>query len=205
MANKAFDSEIFKDHADYWQVAQNIKDIYLSEGTLMTLLDFERVLDSMDLYAFKNWDIGELVQGPTVGKYHVSCIFLWPENLMPDPRGGRRLLPFDCEVKYKKTNMKIPIKIDDPSDYRPGTKIARIIEKKVWLVEITMPKTLMSDIRTGSIDLEEQELDLQELDNAYSVDERGTAPGAPPGAAPAPAAPAPAAAAAAPAAPPTGA
>jgi hypothetical protein len=204
MANKAFDSEIFKDHADYWQVAQNIKDIYLSEGTLMTLLDFERVLDSMDLYAFKNWDIGELVQGPTVGKYHVSCIFLWPENLMPDPRGGRRLLPFDCEVKYKKTNMKIPIKIDDPSDYRPGTKIARIIEKKVWLVEITMPKTLMSDIRTGSIDLEEQELDLQELDNAYSVDERGTAPGAPPGAAPAPAAPA-AAAAAAPAAPPTGA
>ena len=204
MANKAFDSEIFKDHADYWQVAKNIKDIYLSEGTLMTLLDFERVLDSMDLYAFKNWDIGELVQGPTVGKYHVSCIFLWPENLMPDPRGGRRLLPFDCEVKYKKTNMKIPIKIDDPSDYRPGTKIARIIEKKVWLVEITMPKTLMSDIRTGSIDLEEQELDLQELDNAYSVDERGTAPGAPPGAAPAPAAPAPAAAAA-PAAPPTGA
>ena len=204
MANKAFDSEIFKDHADYWQVAQNIKDIYLSEGTLMTLLDFERVLDSMDLYAFKNWDIGELVQGPTVGKYHVSCIFLWPENLMPDPRGGRRLLPFDCTVKYKKTDMKIPIKIDDPSDYRPGTKIARIIEKKVWLVEITMPKTLMSDIRTGSIDLEEQELDLQELDNAYSVDERGTAPGAPPGAAPAPAAPA-AAAAAAPAAPPTGA
>jgi hypothetical protein len=204
MANKAFDSEIFKDHQDYWQVAQNIKDIYLSEGTLMTLLDFERVLDSMDLYAFKNWDIGELVQGPTVGKYHVSCIFLWPENLMPDPRGGRRLLPFDCEVKYKKTNMKIPIKIDDPSDYRPGTKIARIIEKKVWLVEITMPKTLMSDIRTGSIDLEEQELDLQELDNAYSVDERGTAPSAPPGAAPAPAAPA-AAAAAAPAAPPTGA
>lgn len=204
MANKAFDSEIFKDHADYWQVAKNIKDIYLSEGTLMTLLDFERVLDSMDLYAFKNWDIGELVQGPTVGKYHVSCIFLWPENLMPDPRGGRRLLPFDCEVKYKKTNMKIPIKIDDPSDYRPGTKIARIIEKKVWLVEITMPKTLMSDIRTGSIDLEEQELDLQELDNAYSVDERGTAPSAPPGAAPAPAAPA-AAAATAPAAPPTGA
>ena len=185
MANKAFDSEIFKDHEDYWQVAKNIKDIYLSEGSLMTLLDFERVLDSMDLYAFKNWDIGELVQGPTIGKYHVSCIFLWPENLMPDPRGGRRLLPFDCEVKFKRTNMKIPIKIEDPSDYRPGTKIARIIEKKVWLVEITMPKTLMSDIRTGSIDLEEQELDLTELDNAYTVDTTPAAASVPPGAAPA--------------------
>jgi hypothetical protein len=168
MANKAFDSELFKDHSDYYQVAKNIKDIYTSDGTLTTLLDFERVLDSMDLYAFKNWELGELVQGPTVTKYKVSCIFLWPENLMPDPRGGRRLLPFDCEVKFKRTQMKIPIKIEDPVDYRPGTKIARIIEKKIWLVEITIPKSLMSEIRTGSIDLEEQELELEELDNAYT-------------------------------------
>ena len=165
---KDFDKELFKDHEDYWQVAKNIKDIYLSEGSLLTLLDFERVLDSLDLYAFKNWDIGELVQGPNVSKYKVACVFMWPENLMPDPRGGRRLLPFDCEVKFKKTNMKMPIKIEDPTDYAPGTKIARIIEKRIWLVEITMPKNLMSDIRTGSIELEEQELDLSELDNAYT-------------------------------------
>jgi hypothetical protein len=170
MANKAFDSELFKDHTDYWQVAKNIKDIYMSEGTLLTLLDFERVLDSMDLYAFKNWELGELVQGPTVTKYKVSCIFQWPENLMPDPRGGRRLLPFDCEVKYKRTNMKIPLKIEDPKDYRPGTKIARIIEKKIWLVEITMPKALMNDIRTGSIEMEDQDIDLDELDQAYEQD-----------------------------------
>jgi hypothetical protein len=168
MANKPFDSDIFKDHQDYWQVAKNIKDIYMSEGSLLTLLDFERVLDSLDLYAFKNWDIGELVQGPTITRYNVSCIFLWPENLMPDPRGARRLLPFDCEVKFKKTNMKIPIKIEDPTDYRPGTKIARITEKKIWLVEITMPKSLMSDIRTGSIEMEEQEIDLAALDKAYT-------------------------------------
>ncbi len=170
MANKDFDSELFKDHSDYWQVAKNTKDIYLSDGSLLTLLDFERVLDELDLYAFKNWDIGELVQGPVITKYKVSCVFLWPERLMPDPRGARRLLPFDCDIKYKKTNMKIPIKIEDPSDYRPGTKIARIIEKKIWLVEITMPKNLMSDIRTGSIEIESQKIDLRDLDDAYSAD-----------------------------------
>jgi hypothetical protein len=95
---------------------------------------------------------------------------MWPEALMPDPRGGRRLLPFDCEVKYKKTLMKIPVKITDPSDYSPGTHKARIMEKKVWLVEITMPKALMSDIRTGSIELEDQDIDLDDLDSAYEQD-----------------------------------
>ena len=164
------DKELFKDHSDYWQVADNIRDIYLSEGSLLTLLDFERVLDELDLYAFKNWEIGELIAGPEIGKYKVSCTFMWPKKFMPDPRGARRLLPFDCEVKYKKTMMKVPIKIENPSDYRPGTHKARIAEVPVWLVEITMPKSLMSDIRTGSIELEDQEIDLADLDDAYEQD-----------------------------------
>ena len=167
---KTFDQPLFKDGSDYWQVADNIKDIYMSEGSLLTLLDYERVLDELDLYAFANWEIGELVAGPEISKYRVACTFLWPEKLMPDPRGARRLLPFDCDVKYKKTTMKVPVRIDDPSDYRPGTHKAKIIEKKVWLVEITMPKSLMSDIRTGSVELEDQDIDLQDLDDAYEQD-----------------------------------
>ena len=168
--NKTIDQAIFRDGEDYWQVAENIRDIYMSEGSLLTLLDFERVLDELDLYAFKNWQIGELVSGPDIGKYRVTCIFMWPEKLMPDPRGARRLLPFDCEVKFKKTAMKVPMKIEDPSDYRPGTKKARLIEKKIWLVSITMPKALMSDIRTGSVELEDQDIDLADLDDAYEQD-----------------------------------
>jgi hypothetical protein len=169
MSNK-LDKDIFKDHSDYWLVADNIKNIYMSEGSLLSLLDFERVLDELDIYAFKNWILGELVQGPTIGKYKVGCIFMWPEKLMPDPRGARRLLPFDCEVKYMKKNMKIPIKIEEPDDFIPGTHKARLIDKKVWLVEIVMPKTLMTDIRTGSIEMEGEQIDLQDLDSAYEED-----------------------------------
>ena len=168
--NKCMDREIFKDHTDYWQVAKNIRDIYMSDGSLTTLLDFERVLDEVDLYAFKNWGIGELVAGPEIGRYRVTCTFMWPENLMPDPRGARRLLPFDCRIEYYKKDIKIPVAINDPSDYRAGTKKARLITKPVWLVEITMPKALMNDIRTGSIEMEDQEIDLGELDQAYEQD-----------------------------------
>lgn len=164
------DKELFKNKEDYWQVADNIKNIYMSDGSLAMLLDFERVLDEVDIYAFKNWAIGELVSGPNIGKYKVSCTFMWPEKLMPDPRGGRRLLPFDCEVEYKRHELRIPVKITDPSDYRGGTKKAKLVEKPVWLVEITMPKSLMSDIKTGSIELEGEDIDLGDLDDAYEQD-----------------------------------
>lgn len=192
-----FDKEIFKDHSDYWMVADNIKDIYLSEGSLLSLLDFERVLDELDLYAFKNWIYGELVDGPEIRRYTVTCIFMYPEKLMPDPRGAKRLLPFDCGVRFKKTRIKIPIKIEEPEDYIPGTHKARLVEKPVWLVEITMPKSLMSEIRTGSIEVEGEDIDLDELDQSYSQDldqqefrnneQQQPAPAAP-GTAPAPAA-----------------
>lgn len=164
------DKDIFKNHTDYWNVAKNIKDLYISEGSISSLMDFERVLDELDLYAFKNWILGELIQGPDVGRYTVSCTFMWPQNLMPDPRGGARLLPFDCTVKYKKQKITIPIKIENPSDYQPGTHKARLIEKPVWLVEITMPKDLMNEIRTGSIEFENETVDLQDIDASYEED-----------------------------------
>lgn len=95
---------------------------------------------------------------------------MWPENLMPDPRGAKRLLPYDCEVNYKKTKMKVPVQVKDPSDFEAGTHVAKLTEKPIWLVEIVMPKNLLNDIRTGSIELEDETIDLQDLDDAYQQD-----------------------------------
>ena len=164
------DRDLFRDHSDYWMVSDNIRRLYLSDGSLLSLLDFERVLDELDLYAFRNWQLGELVSGPDIGRYTVTCTFMYPERLMPDPRGGRRLLPFDCHVRYRRTRIRIPVKIEEPEDFIPGTHKARLIEKPVWLVEIEMPKSLMTDIRTGSIELEDQDIDLEDLDQAYEED-----------------------------------
>jgi hypothetical protein len=164
------------DTVDYWQVSKTIKELYLSDGSVNALLDFERVLDEIDIYAFKNWDLGELVQGPTIGRYTVTCTFLWLADSMPDPRGAKRLLPFDCTVKYKKSVMEIPIKVMSSDDFIEGTKKPKIIKKNIWLVEIIMPKDLITDIQTGSTELEGQDIDLEDLNLAYEqdLDKEGT-------------------------------
>ena len=155
---------------DFWKVPEIVKDIYMSDGVIATLLDYERVLDEMDIYAFKNWSLGELVEGPNIGRYSITCVWMWPAELMPDPRGAKRLLPFGCKVKFKKTTMKFPIKVEDPDDYQPGTRKPRIASKDIWLVEIDMPKYLINDIRKGSYELEGSEIDLGDLDTAYEQD-----------------------------------
>ncbi len=167
--------EFFKD-IDYPSIIDTIKGVYTSDGSMSTLLDFERVLDEADLYAYENWELGELVSGPNVKRYTVDCVFMYPRKLMPNPRGAKRLLSVGCNLKFKKTKIKVPVKIESSDDYEPGTHYPKMVERDVWLVCIEMPKELMNDIREGSIDLAGQNIDLAELDTAYEddLDQEGT-------------------------------
>lgn len=153
-------------------VIENTKEIMMTDSNLVTLLDFERVLDELDLYVFANWKDGELVSGPTYEKYFISCTFMWPYKKMPDPRGGERLLGYDCEVYYKKDILEVPVKIKDPDDFEPGTKMPKLEKMPVWLVTIIMPKKLMQEIQQGSLELESATIDLEDVEQAY---EEGTA------------------------------
>ena len=128
------------------------------------------LLDEADVYAFKNWELGELVQGPDVKRYTVACIFMWPYKLMPDPRAAKRLISVGCKIKFKKTKIKVPVQVKDYEDFMPGSKYPKSVEREVWLVYIEMPKELMDDIKEGSIDLAGQTIDLDELDSAYDDD-----------------------------------
>ena len=160
----------FFDGVDYVSIIDTVKGIFTSDGSMNTLLDFERVLDDSDLYAFRNWELGELVQGPVVKRYSVSCIFMYPYKLMPNPKGGIRLSNVGCTVKFKKTEIEVPMEIKDYEDYVPGTRYPKMSPKEVWLVYIEIPKQLLDDIKEGSIDLAGKTIDLEELDDSYDDD-----------------------------------
>lgn len=152
-------------------IIANVKDIFMTDSALDTLLDFERVIDELDLYAFKHWKQGELVSGPVYEKYFVTCTFMWPYKMMPDPRGGERLLSYDCEVTYRKTMLEYPIKVKSESDFVPGGKMQKMGKKPVWLVTIVIPKSLMNDIHQGSLELESSKIDMEDVENAYEEGE----------------------------------
>ena len=50
--------------ANIRDLLNNTKEIFMTDSAVSTLLDFERVLDELDLYAFEHWKQGELVEGP---------------------------------------------------------------------------------------------------------------------------------------------
>lgn len=151
-------------------IITNTKSLYEAESYMATLLDFERVLDSVHLYAYENWVKGELVEGPKVEKHWVTCSFMWPKKMMPEPMGAKRLIDYNIKVTYKKDLLESPVKIKNPNDYEEGTRYPKMKLDPIWIVEIKMPRTIMQDIYRGTMEVEGEKIDLDDINSAYQQD-----------------------------------
>lgn len=156
---------------DLKKIIENTKQVYMSKSSLEYLLDFERVLDELHTYTFKNWKDGELVEGPIFEKYFIGAKFMWPYKSMPDPQLVERLSPYGIEINYQKEELVYPVRIKTQDDYRgDGSRKGKLESKPVWIVEIIMPKKLMKSIQEGSLELEGSTVRLDDIESAYEQD-----------------------------------
>lgn len=170
---------------DIVDVIKNLQTLTVDDSAFKILKDYERVLDELDIYVYKNWEDGELLAGPEVTRYSVECKFMWPYENMPDPEGAERLLDYGCEIKYERTHIMIPRKVHKPSDFRPGTKKGKIDSHPIWVVSISMPKKLMQDIYQGYKEKDSSRIaDLMRHDQPQTMDVSAIAPETEPNAEP---------------------
>ena len=157
---------------DVLDIIRNVQSLYAIGPTLGILKDYERVMDELDLYVFENWHEGELLEGPKDSRHFVTCSFMWPQDKMPDPSGGKRLLDRGCKVYFRKDELLKPRQIKSPEDYRPGTTKGRIDAHPIWIVEIKMPKELIGNFKYGKNNIENQdETDTTTQDlNSFNAD-----------------------------------
>ena len=114
------------------------------------LIQMEDILDSLDVYVFKNWSDGEIVEGPTVRRYWLDMTLKYPIDKTPDPKAAHRLLKFGVRVSYDKTN--------------EGADAENTNE--VWLVKISIPRRLVVEINAGQLDFYDDDIDAEDVQDA---------------------------------------
>jgi len=180
---------------DIVDVITNIQELYENNSSLAALKDFERVLDEMDMYVYKNWIEGELAYGPKVERHWITAGFMWPRDKMPDPMAAKRLMEIGCKISYQKTHILEAREIKKPTDIRPGTKKGYMDRKPIWVVEVQMPKKLVFDIYKGYMNRMREQMGEDGLKqqpptplDTNAATQLNTAPGMPPAPGGAPAA-----------------
>jgi len=168
----------------------HLRKVSEGESLLDMLLEFEGILDEVDLYAYKNWSKGEILEGPDVGRHWVTAKFMYMSEEMPDPAGAERLLSRGMKVKFCREELKYPKKIknwDDIDQSRSfnamgggyggvgglggvGYVKPKVMTDKVWVVEITMPRKYVDNTIQDYVDVGDDEfIDTDAIDAATQM------------------------------------
>ena len=148
-----------------------IKKISDTNTALDMLLEFEKFLDDVDLYAYKNWIEGEVLEGPTLDRNYCSVKLLYTADNMPDPAGAQRLMKKGCLVKYEKDTLLSPVEVRDFTDLtieaRPDGSVRKKAKTKsepVWVVEIRLPRKHVDEFKSDAVEIDDDEyIDTESL------------------------------------------
>ena len=156
------------------ELKQTLDNLVDSSSDLNVLIDFEEVLDNLNIYSYKNWEYGEVIAGPEVTKYWVTVTLMYPYKLMPDPDAAMRLIKHGARVFYGKETFIQPVKIQTPDDLQAadedGKRKPKRIKKPIWLVTIEMPRQFVNDFDSNKITINGMDIDMSEVEGAYDSD-----------------------------------
>lgn len=158
---------------DLDSIKSTLVNISKGNNLLDTLLEFERTLDNAEIFAYKNWILGELVEGPDIGRYFYKTVWMYPYNSMPDPNAGLRLTKLGANVSFKKGVFKKPVKVTGPQDWvDPETKKAKMAEYEIWLVTIELPIKYINRGLEQNAEIIQKDIDDTNAEVADSFDEQ---------------------------------
>ena len=180
----------------------DLQKIQETPHLLDILLQMEDVLDSLDVYVFKNWYLGEIAEGPVVRRYWLDFTLKYPYDKMPDPKAALRLLKHGIRVDFWKAKLKGNEFVDAEDDQvaeeegkmEVGAKQNDDDDDKkhpeqdtVWLVRISIPRRLVVQMSSDELDFYGDEIDTDDVEDAkdsgiddesaYTTGEGGQLPG----------------------------
>lgn len=145
----------------------------LSDSDSLTdvLIQMEDFLDSLDLYVFKNWIDGEIVEGPNIRRYWVSMTLKYAYKQMPDPAGAERLLQHGAKVVFRKAKEEVAVEIETPSDLQPNNK-PKMKQEEIWLVDVQIPRRFIEELDDSDLEMhvDDEAVDIENVSDARDED-----------------------------------
>lgn len=135
-------------------MAIDLNNIEETPHILDIMLEVEDVLDSLDIYVFKNWFLGEVIDGPRIKRYWVEITLQYPKKMMPDPRAGLRLMKHGILVSF--TEGKLEALKETPAE-------------PVWLVKVEVPRRLLTGMSNATTDFYDDEIDSDDIESAKDM------------------------------------
>lgn len=150
----------------------DLEAIQDSPHLLDILLQMEDVLDSLDIYVFKNWYLGEVAEGPKVRRYWLDFTLKYDYDKMPDPKAALRLMKHGVRVDFWKAKFGSDGEFEDAEASKADMAEAdgddgdKDMSDTFWLVRISIPRRLVAQMSAEEMDFYDEDVDVDDVEDA---------------------------------------
>lgn len=125
-------------------IYKNTKQLNDNTSMLDVAMECADFMEQTGAFAYKNWEDGELVDGPFLDRYFVAFTLMYPKKKAPDPDYIARIMKLDCIVKMEKDEYR-RVYFERNEDVKFGEQMftKNIGKHEVWLVHIKIPQRFL--------------------------------------------------------------
>lgn len=128
-------------------MSSSLHNLFDSPHLTDILIEFENILDTLDVYLYKYWFDGYVLKGPVIRKYFIEVWLRY--EVLPDPKAAKRMTKHGILVELE------PVKEKE--------------KNKPWIVKIQVPKHLFGNLALSNFQDYDDEVDLEDVQDAIDA------------------------------------
>ena len=124
-------------------VYRNTRNLDGDESLMDVVMECAFFLEQIGALAYRNWDKGEIINGPHVSRFFSTISLMFSAKALPDITVIDRLKSMKCKVSYETDTYRRVVTYRE-SDDENAEYYQKVVDHKVWIVTLKIPNRYLA-------------------------------------------------------------
>lgn len=147
-------------------VYRNTKNVDGDESILDVAMECAFFLEQIGALGYRNWDKGEIINGPHVSRFFSTITLMFSASALPDGTVLDRLKNMKCRVSHETDIYRRVITYredNDTSNYKQ-----EVVDHKVWNVTIKIPNRYLALDGNTVMNIDDEDIYYDDIEVVYN-------------------------------------
>lgn len=124
-------------------VYRNTRNLDGDSSLMDVAMECAYFLEQIGALGYRNWDKGEIINGPHVSRFFSTITFMFSSKALPDISVIERLKRMQCKISYETDTYRRVVTYRDDGEEN-AEYYQKVVDHKVWLLTIKIPNRYLA-------------------------------------------------------------
>lgn len=148
-------------------VYRNTRNLDGDSSLMDVAMECAYFLEQIGALGYRNWDKGEIINGPYVSRFFSTITFMFSSKALPDITVLERLKRMQCKISYETDTYRRVVNYRDESDEN-AEYFQKVVDHKVWLLTIKIPNRYLALDGNTIMDIDGDDIYYDDIEVVYN-------------------------------------